>query len=448
MGHRSGLALAIALLTPLGCPQPTTASERPAHTQHCSDVIGGRTPLQWGTFIADAEIASKGGQPRTLPGQRGRLGKGTDYANALWAIALFRLGQATGDTRYIRYADQIIADVVASGDGSHIASPAVPASIRFNEMLTGRALIEALEYDPDPRLQRAAVRFRQALNALPRTGEGVYAYHPGNIIPDGLYMTLPFQAQYGSRFGSPADHTDAVSQLRVAFQRLKDPTSGLLRHGWDGTGSEAWARRETGQSSGYWGRGMGWYLLTVVDTLDYVPFGYDAQRASLVAQLRWIAAGLPRWQDIRTGLWHNVPDQPGRTGNFLETSASAMYSYALAKGMNRGYLSDIYLQTAYRAFAGIILHRLQIDAAGAPHLLYTSNVASLGRVPGQVDPQQYRDASWEYYMSEGVSADNPHAVATFVMAAIEMDRLVQSGRCRSDRATMTPMEGNRPPRLP
>lgn len=396
---------------------------------HYDQALQDHTPLQWAVILADAEIASKGGEPTVLPGQRGRLGKGTDYANALWAIALFRLGQATGDPRYAHYAGQIIADVIASGDGRQSDSPRVPASISFNQMLTGRALIEAMEHDADPRLPRAIRRFRDALDTLPRTSQGVYAYHPGNIIPDGLVMTLPFLAQYGRRFGQPADHAEAVRQLQIAFERLYDPTMGLTRHGWDETGRERWADPATGQSHGFWGRGAGWYLLTVVDTLDQIPFGHDAQRAALVSQLQQLARGLPRWQDRRTGLWHNVPNEPGRLGNFPETSATAMFAYALAKGMNRGYLSAVYREPACRAFSGIIDHRLYRDAEGRPHLLYTSNVASLGKVPGQSDPDENRDGSWAYYMSEGISADNPHAVSTVVMAAIEMDRLVQSAGC-------------------
>ena len=422
MERRCRVVACSALLLLAGC------AASPPPDSICGTTFQGRTPLQWAVHIADAEMDSKGGTPEHQPGQRGRLGKGTDYANAFWAMALLRLTVATGDERYRRYAQAIVSEVVdsAGGDGH---GP-VPALIGFNQMLTGRVLIDAMEHDADARLVQAAHRFRRALDALPRTNEGVYAYHPGNIIADGLYMTLPFQAQYALRFGRGEDRDDVVRQLRVSQQRLFDPVVGLPRHGWDETGHERWADPRSGRSPGFWGRGAGWYMMTVSDTLDYLPFGYDRERAQLVQQLRTLTAALPRWQHPRSGLWHHVPDKPGHAGNVLETSSTAMFTYVLAKGINRGHLEAGLRRTTHAAYAGLLRHRLQVDASGRPHLLYGSNVASLGKVPGQPDPQVYRDGSWTYYMSEGFSADNPHVIPAFVIASIEMDRLVQTSGCQ------------------
>lgn len=405
--------------------------DRHNEKQVCTEVLGVRSPLSWAVKMAQAEISSKGGTPNVSPGQRGRLGAGVGYTHAFWAIALFRLSEATGDTAWQEYGINMFAPYIEASGAVHDINGRPFTTITFNEMLTGRALLDAMQVSADPRFVRAASLFRTSLNRLPRTKNGVFAYHPDNIIPDGLYMTLPFYAQYARQFNQPEDYPDVVRQLQTAFAALYDPTTQLLHHGWDEQKTERWADKITGQSHGYWGRGIGWYAMTLIDTLDNIPFGYDQERSSLIEQVNKLAAGLLRYQDSVSDLWYNVPNQSQRPGNFAETSSSAMYVYFLAKGINKGYLDGRYLQPTLRAFNGIIKHRIRSDKNGTPHLLYSSNVASLGKVPGQPNPIINRDGSWEYYMSEGVSADNPHAIPAFVMAALEVDRLLQfEGVCR------------------
>ena len=41
-----------------------------------------------------------------------------------------------------------------------------------------------------------------------------------------------------------------------------------------------------------------------------------------------------KWQDPKTGVWWQVTNQGDRKGNYLEASASAMFVYTLAKGVN------------------------------------------------------------------------------------------------------------------
>jgi len=412
-------------------PSSAVVSVSDDEKQLCHEFIAGRSPLSWAVRIAQAELSGKGGTPTVSPGQRGRLGAGIGYTHAFWAIALFRLSEATGDTSWQEYGINIFSPYIEASGAVHDINGRPLTTFTFNEMLTGRALLDAMQYSAEPRFVHAASLFRTSLGRLPRTKNGVFAYHPDNIISDGLYMTLPFYAQYTRQFNQPEDYTDVVRQLQTAFAVLYDPATQLLHHGWDEQKTERWADKITGQSHGYWGRGVGWYAMALIDVLDNIPFGYDQARSSLTEQVNSLAAGLLRHQAPQTGLWYNVPNQPQKPGNFAETSSSAMYVYFLAKGINKGFLDGRYLQPALSAFDGIIKHRIRTDKNGTPHLLYSSNVASLGKVPGQPDPVVNRDGSWEYYMSEGISADNPHAIPAFVMAAIEMDRLLQfEGACR------------------
>jgi len=61
-----------------------------------------------------------------------------------------------------------------------------------------------------------------------------------------------------------------------------------------------------------------------------------------------------RYQDGASGLWYEVLDKAGEKGNYLESSASCMFVYALAKGVRQGYLPQRYLVNAERGYKGIL----------------------------------------------------------------------------------------------
>src|SRR4029077_3556443 len=105
-------------------------------------------------------------------------------------------------------------------------------------------------------------------------------------------------------------------------------------------------------SSNFWGRGMGWYAMALVDVLDFLPKDHPA-RKNLIAQVKKTSAGIVKWQDKESGLWWQVLDQGGREGNYLEATASCMFVYSMAKAVNRGYLSPDYIPAIQKGYAGI-----------------------------------------------------------------------------------------------
>jgi unsaturated rhamnogalacturonyl hydrolase len=87
-------------------------------------------------------------------------------------------------------------------------------------------------------------------------------------------------------------------------------------------------------SSQFWGRGVGWYAMGVADVLAEMPKDHP-KRAAVIAVLRRLATAIARVQDPATGVWWQVLDAAGRPGNYLEASASAMFVYALTKGVGK-----------------------------------------------------------------------------------------------------------------
>src|SRR6185436_7690049 len=124
-------------------------------------------------------------------------------------------------------------------------------------------------------------------------------------------------------------------------------------HGWDESKTQSWANPITGTSSNFWGRGLGWFAMACVDDLDFLPANHPA-RPEIIATLKKVATGLVKHQDSTSGLWYQVLDQGNRAGNYVEATASSMFVYALAKGVNRGYLPQEFAAPAFKGFDGII----------------------------------------------------------------------------------------------
>jgi unsaturated rhamnogalacturonyl hydrolase len=229
---------------------------------------------------------------------------------------------------------------------------------------------------------------------------------------DGLYMAEPFYAEYAATFHHPEVFADIAKQFALMESHARDAKTGLLYHGWDESKSERWASPKTGLSSQFWARAMGWYLMALVDTLEYLPEG-DA-RTELLAQLGRDAAAVERFQDAKSGLWFQVMHRGGEKGNYLESSASCMFVYSLQKAVRRGYLPENYAKVAQRGYQGILSHFIQEGPGGDVTLTDTVKGAGLGGNP-------YRDGSYAYYIGEKVGSNDAKGVGAFLLASAEME---------------------------
>ena len=174
-----------------------------------------------------------------------------------------------------------------------------------------------------------------------------------------------------------------------------------------------WADKVTGCSPNFWSRSIGWYVMALVDVLDYFPEKHP-KRKELIQYLNNISESLVKFQD-ETGLWYQVTDKGGREGNYLEASGSSMFAYAMAKGANKGYLPKKFKTIANKAFDG--LTGLLIDKAADGEITITQAcaVAGLGGKP-------YRDGSYEYYINERKKDNDPKATGPFILVALELDK--------------------------
>jgi unsaturated rhamnogalacturonyl hydrolase len=328
----------------------------------------------------------------------------------------------TGDADYYRYIQRSM-DKLVDKDGTITSYKQQDHNI--DNVKNGRALLLLYRVTGQEKYYKALSQLREQLKTQPRTSNGGFWHkkiYPNQMWLDGLYMGEPFYAEYATVFDESADFDDITKQFILMEKHSRDAKTGLLYHGWDESKQQKWANKTTGQSPNFWGRAMGWYGMALVDVLEYLPENHP-QRKELLAILNRFAAAVQKYEDPKSGVWYQVLDKANEKGNYLESSASSMFVYALAKGTRLGYLPEKYKAVAKKGYDGTVKQFIETDASGNTNLKGTVAVAGLGGNP-------YRDGSYAYYIGEKVITNDPKGVGAFLQAANEMElaEIPQSGK--------------------
>ncbi len=387
---------------------------------------GPATPLQWSLRMADSEMARVGEKLDAAPKGTG----GWDYTTGLYADALIRLTDQTGNAVYEKSAEDIIGSFLGpNGEiatyekrkmspGRGMTTPAITVPYSLDEVQSGVATLKLYDITHDERYKKAADILRNQLSKHPRIPEGGFwhkAIYPNQMWLDGLYMGEPFYANYAARFNEPADFDDITKQFTLIFAHTYDPKTGLLYHGWDEDKKLPWANPETGASPSFWGRAIGWYAMALVDVLDKMPANHPGH-AALIDLLQKVAAGIVKNQDPTSGVWWQVTDQGPREHNYLEASSSCMFVYALAKGVNHGYLPATYTPAIRTGYNGLIHQFVSVEANGTTiDLTHICRVAGLGGKG---------NGTFQYYtQGEPIVSNDLKGVGPFIDAGMECDKL-------------------------
>jgi unsaturated rhamnogalacturonyl hydrolase len=327
--------------------------------------------------------------------------------------------RSTSDPRYMRYI-QASVDQFVTADG--LIPTRKLEDYELDNILLGRQLLFLYANRKDQRYAKAAAVLYDQLQHQPRNASGGFWHkqrYPNQMWLDGVYMAEPFYAEYAKTFHRPEAFADIVHQFELIDMHARDAKTGLLYHGWDESKKERWADAQTGLSSQFWARAMGWYMMALVDTLDYLPAN-DPGRKVLIAQLSRYAVAVVRYQDRSTALWWQVMDKPGANGNFLESSASCMFVYALQKGVRLGYLPARYQTEAQRGYKGILSQFIHAGPGDDVSLSGTVGSAGLGGDP-------YRSGTYEYYVGEKVVTNDAKGIGAFLLAANEIEAGEKTG---------------------
>ena len=163
----------------------------------------------------------------------------------------------------------------------------------------------------------------------------------------------------------------------------------------------------------FWLRAMGWFLVAMVDVLERMDEQLYNEYRGIMAMLKQAVEDMHKFQDEQSGMFWQVIDHPEAEGNYLETSGTALFTYAVLKGVRLGYLPKRMAAWAEKAFYGTCDRYLSKNPDGSLQLDGICLVAGLGG-------KDHRDGSLAYYFSEPVVCNDAKGVGPLVLAYTEM----------------------------
>jgi unsaturated rhamnogalacturonyl hydrolase len=334
------------------------------------------------------------------------------YCQGLVCSAHERVGRATGDAKYIAYVKEY-ADTMIDENG--VIGNYKLTDYNIDKVRAGTILFSLYDKTGDKRYRIAIQTLRDQMKAHPRTSDGGFWHkkrYPHQMWLDGLYMASPFLVQYAHVYNEDGLFDDVANQIKLIHKHLRDPETGLYRHGWDESRKQKWADPNTGLSRNVWGRGMGWFAMAMIDVLDFFPKDHP-ERDNIIDIAHHMATMIKKYQEPKSGLWYQVVDQGAREGNYLEATVSTMFVYFLIKGINDNVLDQNYLPVARKGYDGLLNHLIRENEDGTISITQCCAGAGLG---GK------RDGTFAYYIHTQVRDDDPKAVGPFIMLALEFDR--------------------------
>lgn len=364
--------------------------------------------VNWATTIAQSEMAHN---PSLWMADFVKTPK-WDYTQGLIAKAMLQVYLETEDSTILNYV-QDFADYFIDEKG--IIKTYKISQYNLDRVNGGNFLFELYRLNPQEKYWLAIELLRSQLQTQPRNSDGGFWHkqiYPHQMWLDGLYMAEPFYARYAYEKNKPSIYDDVTRQFIVVDAHTLNAKTGLNYHGYDESREQEWANKTTGCSAHSWGRAEGWYVMGIVDVLDYLPVDHP-NRPQLIAILQRVCKSLLKYQS-KNGMWYQVPDLPKRKGNYEESTCTAMFCYAMAKGARKGYLDEKYLTYAQKAFDGLIGKMRQEDD-GTWSLTRCCAVAGLGGNP-------YRSGTFDYYVNETIRDNDPKGIGPFIMAALELGK--------------------------
>lgn len=250
----------------------------------------------------------------------------------------------------------------------------------------------------------------------PDGGLWYYVYPEWSYL-DGMVSLLPFMAK-----APQPNTTDMQLQIGLLQSHCKVADNALLVHGYDWSRTAVWANNVTGGSPYVWGRSLGWFLAGMVQTYEGLDCdNTDKPYRPVCSQIRnatiQVISSLVEYADVETGAWWQLPMFPGRAGNYLESSSTALFIFSILKGLRINLIpapSDRFEKAALRAY-NYTTHSFVTDVGNGNGTIgydKTVSVCSLNST-----------ATYEYYTSQPLVPNSLLGESAFILASLEVERL-------------------------
>ena len=286
----------------------------------------------WGKLVIDTEIA-------------GKTSLGSTYPEGLILHGMSKAYKRLKDPTYLTFLTTS-AGKWGVADGSSL-----------DNVMHMAALCDTYEITQTASYKAPADATRRIFDTYP-TVQGAF-WHANNgtrdhqLWGDGVFMSLSFLTRYATVFNDPTVYPIAVTNLSVTSTHLKNSATNLFWHAYDDSGVATWSKTASKTNEISWGRAMGWFSLASVMTLEMLPAD-DPGRAQIETILKDLLTAVAKYQDPVTGRWFQVVDMGTNAQDWVETSCSSMYSYAIWWAYQHGLLDASYAAVATKGFNGVM----------------------------------------------------------------------------------------------
>ena len=234
---------------------------------------------------------------------------------------------------------------------------------------------------------------------------------------DTVYMLSMFLLEMYRLTGDEKYIDDFAAQVKAHSDELVDKKTGLWVHGWDADNDDyddkcsivGWPDKVTRKSSEIWGRANGWITMALADALSTIP-KTSKHRKYLEKEFKNILKSLPNLQNKTTGHWYQLLIYPNDAGNFQESSCTAMFAYAMTKGIKMKILDKkTYQPIVDLAYKGLKRHSIEIVDS---QYLTPSQVCGGTCIGGK-----------DYYYKRKITTGTGFGIGAFIFLGLEYERL-------------------------
>jgi rhamnogalacturonyl hydrolase YesR len=331
------------------------------------------------------------------------------YANGQMAEAILALGDMTGERDFTEWVERYCRTILSTLEEFRRQYEYLHERTGYNSRIFRRAMLDdaAAPCLPFIALTRRGTitGARPLIDSMAAWVSGRQTRLPdktfcrpepeaGTVWADDLFMSVMFLLKLGELTGEMRYVDDAASQVVGIYERLFDPGKGLSTH--------AWFDLEKRRSIAYWGRANGWMAWGISEALLRVPNTHP-RYARILELFRQQMEGLLRAQG-QDGMWHQLLDHPE---TYEETSCTAMFVIAMARGVRNGWLGAGYLTAARLGWGGV-----------------RNRVAADGTVTGICQGTGV-GSDLKFYETRKTPPHDPRGLGAVIMAGIEMQKLAQ-----------------------
>jgi unsaturated rhamnogalacturonyl hydrolase len=211
------------------------------------------------------------------------------------------------------------------------------------------------------------------------------------VWADDLFMGVPFLLRMGRITGEKKYFDDAAKQV-INFRKYLLDSTGLYKHGWFSHTQE--------KSKAYWGRANGWIVWATTELLTWLPRTHRDYK-TIQAMFRAHISKLVTYQESN-GMWHQLLN---RKDSYEETSCTALFTLAIARGVRKGWLPKDFKKYAVNGWNAV---KSMVDADGTVHGICRGTEIGFDET---------------FYMDRPTIDHDPRGLGAVITAGVEMSKL-------------------------